>query len=113
MHRLVMSRILGRELERNEIIDHVNGNGLDNRRENLRISTNSQNLANRRKNCNNTSGFKGVQPKRKKYSACVGFQGKKIRLGVYDTPEEAARAYDEKAKELFGEYANLNFPDDE
>lgn len=108
MHRLIMNAPLG------VIVDHINGNGLDNRRENLRLCTNAQNLMNRGAQRNNTTGYKGVtwdrREKVKKYCAQIKFHKKTLRLGYFKTPEEAARVYDAKARELFGEFAVLNFP---
>ena len=122
LHRLIMSRILGRELKRNEIIDHINQNGLDNRRENLRLCTHSQNHANTEKLRGNfSSKFKGVYIRKDRehlgfYASIGSAKGprgvKKQYLGRYPTEEEAARAYDKKAKELFGEFAYLNFPEE-
>ena len=89
-------------------LDHENGRGLDNRKQNLRPATRSQNMANMKP----TGRFKGItfHERLKKYEASVGHFGKKHYLGVFDTPEEAAKAYDRKAIELFGEFAWLNFP---
>lgn len=120
MHRLIMSRILGRELKRGEYVDHINHNGLDNRRENLRIVTHSQNHMNQKKQDGSyTSIYKGVfkdsryrKPKWVSYIGSGKGEIKREYIGRHDTEEEAARAYDEKAKELYGEYANLNFPDE-
>jgi hypothetical protein len=91
-------------------VDHRNGNGLHNTRENIRACTQSQNMANRGKTIRNTSGYKGVIKRRSKWAAQLK-KGKFYFFKVFDTPEEAARAYDEKAKEQFGEFAALNFPE--
>jgi hypothetical protein len=92
-------------------VDHINGNGLDNRRENLRNCSQTQNCYNRKLPMNSTTGFKGVcfHKRDRKYSVHIGFQKRKIWLGYYQTAEEAARAYDEAAKRLYGEFAKLNF----
>jgi hypothetical protein len=87
--------------------DHINHNTLDNQSGNLRICTNSQNQMNQGKH---TDKYKGVRVCRKKWQALIQLNGKQYYLGTYFTPEDAARAYDESAKQLYGEYANLNFP---
>lgn len=92
-------------------VDHINGNGLDNRRENLRLVTPSQNMFNSKKPKNNTSGFKGVDYSYGKYRARISVNSKRIELGRFSTAEEAARAYDVAAKAYHGEYAVLNFKD--
>lgn len=88
------------------VVDHINGNKLDNRRSNLRICTQSQNLNGR----NTNKGYIGVSwdKFRGKWKANIGKDYQKIFLGRFDTAEEAARVYDEKAVELFGEFARLN-----
>lgn len=95
------------------VVDHINHNGLDNRKENLRICTLSQNRQNTRKTKPNKYGYKGIcfikKNKTKPYQAQLHYGNKIISLGAYSTPEEAACAYDKKARELFGEYAYLNF----
>lgn len=94
------------------LTDHINGNGLDNRRANLREATSVQNACNRRLGSKNTSGFKGVSWKAasKKWVARIKTHGKATHLGYFSTPQEAARAYDAAARELHGEFARLNFP---
>ncbi len=90
-------------------VDHINGNGLDNRKSNLRQCTNQQNLMNRGKQKNNTTGYKGVCFYKNKYMASICYNGKSYHLGMYGTPIEAAKAYDNKAKEFFGEFGRYNF----
>lgn len=107
MHRVILERIIGRPLENGEYVDHINGNGLDNRRENLRIATNSQNQANRGLNRNNTTGYKGVVKKKNRYAAQINVHGVTRHIGYFKTAEDAYAAYCEKAKALFGEFANL------
>ena len=96
------------------LVDHVNGDGLDCRRINMRSGTQSQNLANRSASRNNTSGYKGVSFDRSRgsYQALIGVRGQRIALGRYADPIEAARAYDEAARHHFGEFARLNFPEE-
>jgi hypothetical protein len=87
------------------VADHINRNKLDNRRENLRWATKSQNGANAVSR-SNRSGYRGVHQKRgsKKFQAIIT-----LHLGTFDTPEEAALAYDDKARDLWGEFAQTNF----
>jgi len=117
--------------------DHINGDGLDNRKENLRVCTPQENCQNRRLRSDSSTGFKGVAYRpiqkykytskktgittihesvlKKPYKAYIGDPertSRHISLGWYATAEEAARARDAKAKELHGEYAYLNFPDE-
>jgi hypothetical protein len=106
LHNLLMNTPKGM------VTDHINGDPLDNRKENLRICTAAENQRNRGANKNNTSGFKGVSwSKRDKiWRAGIGHDGKDIKLGCFEDKEEAARAYDRKAIELHGEFAYTNFP---
>lgn len=109
LHRLILARVLGRELSRKEQADHINGNPLDNRRDNLRLATSSQNNANKGLRKDNTSGFKGVHFEKHigKYRAQIKHAGVLRRLGSFDTPEEAHGAYCTAAREIWGEFANF------
>ena len=89
-------------------IDHINGNKMDNRIENLRLCTRSQNMSNRGKNKNNSSGFKGVSfcKQTGRWVAQITVDRKNKKIGRFDTKEEAADAYSKMAKEIFGEFAS-------
>ena len=93
-------------------IDHINGNKLDNRKENLRVCSRSQNMANSKKHKNSTSKYKGVSWSRskKRWRVTIMKNRKAYFLGLFDNPVDAATAYDKKALELSGEFAKLNFP---
>lgn len=108
LHRLILERILNRSLDKTEIVDHVNGDGLDNRRSNLRLATHGQNMANSKMRSNNTSGFKGVSLDRQsgKWRAQIQHNKKRILLGCFDDPELAHKAYCEAAIKYHGEFAN-------
>lgn len=110
LHKVILERIIGRSLAPKEMCDHKNTARLDNRRMNLRLATNQKNSFNQSRPRHNTSGFKGVVFLRGKWQAQLKHDGKNVYIGIYDDPEDAARAYDQKALELFGEFANLNFP---
>ena len=104
MHRQIM------EAPDHLDVDHKNHNTLDNRRCNLRLATRSQNLANRIKRKTLTSRHKGVyyETQTKKWLAGITVKGKYIYIGRYIKEADAAKAYDKKAKEMFGEFAYLN-----
>lgn len=108
MHRLILNCPPGVE------VDHVDGNGLNNQKSNLRMATRSQNLSNRGLVTNNTSGYKGVVWRKdtNKWTAQLATKGRNRSLGCFPTAIDAARAYDEAAKKAFGEFAQLNFPDE-
>ena len=107
MHRVVLGTPDGLDT------DHINERKLDNRRENLRVATRSQNKANRGLQANNPSGFRGVRPWKggPRWQARIKVAGRGRHLGYFANAEDAARAYDAAAKEAFGEYARLNFPE--
>ncbi len=104
-HRLIM------KATNKEYVDHINGNRLDNRVKNLRLTNKQQNAWNRAKTIKPTSSiYKGVtyRVKNQKWEAMIWFNNIGIYLGRFKTQEEAALAYNEKAAELFGQYARLN-----
>jgi hypothetical protein len=107
MHVLIMGK-----QPKGMVVDHINGNGLDNRRENLRFATPTENSQNQRKRGECTSDFKGVDFDRYKlrWRARIFFRGECIYLGRYRHETDAARAYDNAAKRLYGPLANVNFP---
>lgn len=106
MHRLIMG-IADPKVG----IDHINGNGLDNRKNNLRIATKSQNGMNQKPQKNRSSKFKGIywNKNAKKWQAQIKINKKNKYLGLFNIETEAAKSYDIAAKELFGEFARLNF----
>jgi len=91
--------------------DHANGNGLDNRRENLRPATRAQNMANSRKAAGCSSAYKGVCLTRWGWQAYIKVDRKRRHLGYFAVEEAAACAYDAAASAAWGEFARLNFPD--
>lgn len=107
MHRLIMNPPPGL------VVDHIDINSLNNKRENLRICTQGQNNYNR-KGQSKTSKYKGVYREKNfnKWRVTIGYNSKTINLGSFDNEIDAAKAYDKKAKELFGKFAYLNFPDE-
>jgi hypothetical protein len=103
--------------DRSMVSDHINRNKLDNRKCNLRAVTPQQNNMNTPPQTTNTTGFKGVYEAKyvdgtPYYIAQIRFNGEQYYLGAYVTAKEAAHAYDNKAREHFGEFAYLNFPDE-
>lgn len=95
----------------NKWCDHIDLNGLNNQKSNLRKCTKQQNNMNQKPRKNSSSKFKGVSWKKKinKWQSQIEFNKKGIYIGVFQSEIEAAKAYDKKALELFGEFAWLNF----
>jgi hypothetical protein len=106
MHREIMKPPEGM------VIDHINGNGINNRRCNMRTCTQAQNVQNRRACPHSKSQYIGVYRKGNKWWAAVAHKGKQHRVGTFADEVEAAKARDRKAVELFGEFARLNFPEE-
>jgi|WetSurMetagenome_2_1015567.scaffolds.fasta_scaffold47609_3 hypothetical protein len=98
MHRMIMNCV-NSKID----IDHIDHNGLNNKKSNLRLCTRSQNMGNVLK-----LKYKGVQKRTNIFRAYIDKDYKRIYLGNFNTPEEAANAYNKKAVELFGEFACLN-----
>lgn len=113
LHRVVMVRALSRPLERWELVDHIDGDKLNNRRENLRLCNSSENQFNRDLPAHNTTGYKGVswnsyRDGPKPYQANIVVNRRKQYLGSYATAEEAARAYERAARRIAGDYHREN-----
>ena len=90
------------------VIDHINGNKLDNRLNNLRLVTSGQNAMNSGMSSRNTNGYRGVIQVQNRYRARIRYQGKLLHLGYYDSFIKAAKVYDKKARELFGAHVFQN-----
>lgn len=106
MHRVVMELfgvIDGLE------VDHINGDKLDNRKQNLRICTKAENLRNRPTTSSNSSGYKGVYKSGSNWQARISVNKKLTNLGSFKKKEDAAKAYDVEAVRVYGEFAKTNF----
>ena len=104
MHHLILP------LRAGFMVDHKNGDGLDNRGSNLRHATKAENGFNRKVNANSRSGYKGVswEAARGKWRVTIAWYGKRTYLGTVNTPEEGARLYNKAAQRFHGEFARLN-----
>ena len=108
MHQLIAPS------EPGHVVDHINGNRMDNRRENLREATSRENSQNRKAERFSVSKFKGVffaqdKPRSKPWYAEIRENGRRHFLGCFETEESAAHAYDDAAKKMHGQFARLNF----
>jgi hypothetical protein len=106
LHREIMNAPKG------ILVDHQNGNGLDNRRVNLRLATYSQNNINRPKKANTSSKYRGVcfEKSCQEWGAFMRINGRQTRLGRFKNEIDAAKAYDKAARKYHKEFARLNFP---
>jgi len=106
MHNLIIPHSVGMQ------VDHINRNGLDNRRKNLRVGTISQNYANFPKKKGTNSKYRGVSFLKRKngrqWQASTTLNGKGVYIGIYETEKEAALAYNQFAKKVFKDFAQLN-----
>lgn len=102
LHRFIMQAVPRSR------IDHKNGDGLDCTRANLRFVTNQENAFNSVKRVDSQNPYKGIFRQGDRWRAYLRLNGKAIHLGIFDTAADAARAYDAKAIEIFGEYARTN-----
>jgi len=102
MHRVIVNAPSAMQ------VDHADGNRLNNQKSNLRLATKADNMRNRKMQRNNTSGYRGVFKAGSKWASAICFENRLINLGYFTDILDAARAYNEKARELFGEFARLN-----
>ena len=105
MHRFIL------QAAKLTMVDHIDGNTLNNQRANLRLCTNAENSRNSKGTKGTTSKYKGVHFRRagQDWLAQITCNYKNIYIGIYKTEVLAAKAYDQKAKELFGAFARCNF----
>lgn len=103
MHRQIMTA------SSEELVDHRDGNGLNNQRSNLRVCNYKQNMYNSA-SWGEYSKYKGVSwhKRKNKWISSITIEGKRFHLGYFDSEEDAARAYDEQAKKYHGDFARLN-----
>jgi len=106
LHRVILE-FNGVDLT-NRFVDHINGNGLDNRKSNLRLANDRNSSQNRSRRSNAESPYKGMWRDGNRWRAAIGVNGKRVNLGTFSTVEEAAKAYNDAAIEYFGEFARLN-----
>lgn len=108
MHRMIMGVVDDPKTQ----VDHRNGNGLHNRRKNIRVATPTQNTCNQKRSSKNVSGYKGVSRDKERglWYACISIHRVRINCGRYQNKKKAAMVYDAAARYLFGKFARLNFP---
>lgn len=105
MHRVIMNA------PREKQVDHINGNGLNNQRKNLRLCTKLENSKNRRININNTSGYKGIiwYKKYNKWNVQISINGKRKNLGYFIKIKDAIKIYKNASNKYFGKFARINY----
>lgn len=104
--KIYLHRLLFNLTQKNQLVDHINHNILDNRKNNLRVVTNSQNQMNRDKPKQNTSGIKGIywHKNKEKWQANIQVNGKLLYLGIFDSKQDAINARKDAEKKYFNEY---------
>lgn len=108
LHRVIVERMIGRELLDSEVVDHINNDTMDNRRCNLRVATRRQNSINRNISNYSKSGLKGVtKTSRRRWWAQIKIDGAQTSLGYFDSVLDAHRAYCQAAVKHHGEFANF------
>ena len=107
LSRVILARILNRELTRLEYADHIDNNPLNNRRGNLRLATPKENSRNSKRPITNKSGFKGVHFENGSWRASIWLNGRTKHLGNFNSPEDAHEAYKNAAIKHFGEFARF------
>lgn len=107
MHSLLMPHRDG------HVVDHVSGDGLDNRRSNLRYATPKENMQNQKRHSDSKSPYKGIwrAPRCDRWGVQIYHNKKRHYLGLFKDPVDAARVYDFVARQVFGPFARLNFPE--
>lgn len=107
LHKLIAEKFLANQKDKNKkLVGAKNGDKLDCRSENLLFRTRS--VASRQRKTSSSTGYTGVYREHKRYRAVISIQGKAHHIGMYDTAEEAAAAYNKMSKELFGEEGKIN-----
>jgi hypothetical protein len=117
LHNLIWERMMGTPVPKGFLVDHMNGDKLDNRRSNLRLATRGDNEANKRKRRGTTtSKYKGVTKindgRQKCWRVSITVDTKQIKVGTFYSEDEAAKAYNKAALEQWGEFAHLNEVED-
>lgn len=109
MHRLILERMLGRELTRSEHVDHEKGDGLNNVRSNLRLATPQQNTRNKKERINSVNPYKGIAfyKRNNKWGGFISVDRKQVFLGLHTDPLEVHRRYCIAALTHFGQFANF------
>lgn len=112
--KIALSRVIMRCYDKHLDVDHINNDRYDLRKQSLRVCSHQENCFNTRKHSNNTSGYKGVyfRKDRNVWYSRIRTKIGRINIGVFDTAEDAAKAYDVEALKWHGEFAVLNFPKD-
>jgi len=107
LHKLVAEKFLNKQKSKTKnLVGAVNGNKLDCRTENL--IWRSRSVASRQRKTSSKTGYTGVYKENNRYRAVISINRKSVHIGMYDTPEEAARAYNKKSKELYGDDGKIN-----